>query len=69
MPSNFMQNMKKSNETILSNNIQKSLFFPTAPPTFGPFWIKRAFFQKSDNNIFNVLKYKKRMNGSRDILI
>jgi hypothetical protein len=52
-----MQNMKKSNETILSNNIQKSLFFPTARPLLALFWIKRAFFQKSDNNIFNVLGY------------
>ena len=46
MPSNFMQNMK-SNETILSN-IQKSRFFPTALPTFGPFYPKsreREFFQ------------------------
>ena len=38
-------------------NIQKSRFFPTAPPTFGPFLGKRAFFQKSDNNIFNFLWY------------
>ena len=36
MPSNFMHNMKKYNEPI-SNNIQKSWFFPTAPPIFGPF--------------------------------
>ena len=44
VPSNFMRNMKKSNETILSN-IQKSWFFPTAPPTFGPKSRKREFSQ------------------------
>ena len=55
MPSNSMQNIKKSNEPILSN-IQKSGFCPTAPPTFAPFWGHIGIFQKSDN-IFNVLWY------------
>ena len=42
------------------SNIQKSWFFSTAPPTFAPFCPflgKRAFFQKSDNIILNVLWY------------
>ena len=52
--SNFMQNMKKSNETILSN-IQKVDFSQLLRPILAHFLGKRAFFQKSDNNILNDL--------------
>ena len=70
---------KKSNEPIYSN-IQKSWFFPTALPTFAPFcpfWGQIGIFPWKWQIILKHLmvfylhakKYKKRLNGSKDIVI
>ena len=59
MPSNFMQNMKKSNEPIL-NNIQKVDFFQLPCPLlllFALFRGKKALLQKNDSIILNALQY------------
>ena len=62
------------------NNIQKSWFLPTAPPTFAPFCPfsgqKRIFIEKWHHHLKRLIvlylyakNYKKRLNGSKDIVI
>ena len=70
---------KTYNEPILSN-IQKSWFCPTAPPTFAPFCTfsgqKGIFPEKWQQHLKRLMvfylhakKYKKWLNGSKDIVI
>ena len=60
MPSNFMQNMKKIQWANFEQYTKKVDIFQLLCPLlllFALFWGNRAFFQKSDNNILNVLWY------------